>query len=1070
MVNTRRGRSSSLFSSSSQRSRSSDWLFVSSPTSQSQSQSQPPPIQQPAPRMSSTKSAAGNAEQLSSQKKASSLAGFFSKMLPSNRPEQGGTHRTDWTVDNDNTVGPSRNELTTWNLAKEKSPARDASTDGPGEPSHRRVWNWSPQKGDSRFVENLPRERSRSRDEQPEDLDHEPQPPRKSEALRRTEVHELLQSKEESRKSRRSLKESGDWLGVQGADPYSGMFSVLTPTDTLSSETTSTSTRSKLSGLALKRKAAKLEYEQLRLLEEQAKDKARLDREQAKLDKIERVKEELRRQHQFARWSQHKRNWSSAAEPNLSPIAQSLDSVALGSSEASSLLFSELPTDSCPSDSEGISAVIPNFSRPTRSPVSKAALPGQVERLSYDDTQPRGRRNLDQSTETIIHNSPGVNFGPTYLTRPVTQPSETSPKTEQPNVVRTKSERRFLWRRRRETDPGKLGKSHQGGIGMPMVAQYLTPNPIEDIHKDHFADLAIPDYHLHLLSPEPVEPVDTADSQSTFSEDSSVIRPNASSLGMNKMALSSTTNLVYLQGNGRSSQSTKSAPPVTSSSSKLKDMMWRPSIRRKLIVPSLLTTVHTKDTEKHRMSPPTFDELQDRTVNNLPTESPLSQNPPIHPGQQGRISLEEASKMLNHTENHHKRARRESVSTPTTTIIGYVPAQQSQPESPQPERSIEPSQIDGAADILGMPASPTPLRLNNPCIILDPIPERRRTPSLPRVPQKNLPNLEPAREIPGIGTSSTHRATLEKKPPTRISTPTSLKLCLPVPKNGGTDQVDIAKGGDTIEKVETNETEKTEHLDTKKISPQERRGRIYRESHSVSVTRAPTRTPTTITSREARHRRSWDGQRESIVEEAVRVAMLRSKAKEIVRGRSADHKVGLGLNRSRTLSPVRKQAGNGKAPEPKHPLPTPRRPRKERHGEGVAGIARPSRPKQIEIHVSKNIDKSQLKQLQQQQPQIQIQPSKGDTTEEFAGRRDPPVTVMQFCKTVYIVILGLTCTWWTAARPAFDPQSDLWRRRCKNESTWSDVGVFTSAGLFCLAGALCGWYASRLCWWLLVLQ
>ncbi|OTB19903.1 hypothetical protein K445DRAFT_372672 [Daldinia sp. EC12] len=1037
MATLGRGRSSSLFSSSSQRSQSSDWLFVSPPASQSQP---PPPIRQRTPRMSPARSATGNAEQSSSQKKASSLAGFFSKILPSNRPEQGGTRRTDWTVDNDSTVGPSRNVLTNWNVAKEKSPAHPASTNGSEEPSHRRVWSWSPQKGDSRFVENLPRERSRGCEEEPEALDHEPHPPRKSEALTRTEVHELLQSKEETRRNRRSLKESGDWLGVQGADPYSGLFSVLTPTDTLSSETTSTSTRSKLAGLARKKKAARLEYEQLRLLEEQEKDKARLDREQAKLNKIERVKEELRRQHQLARWSQHKRNWSSAAEPNLSPIAQSLDSVALGSSETSSLLFSELPTDSLLSDPEDITSAIPNFSRPTRPPVSKIAIPGQVERLSYDSAQPQGRRHFDQSTETIIHNSPDVNFEPAYLTRPATQPSGIPPNTEQPNIGRTKSERHFLWRRHRGTDPGKLGTSHQGGIVMSMVAQNLTSNSIERVHKDHFADLTIPDYRLHLLSP---EPVDTTDSQSTFSEESPVITPNPSSLGMNKMAFSSTTNLVYLQGNGRNSRNTKTAPPVTSSSSKLKDIIRRPSIRRKL-VPNLLTTVHTKDTEKHRMSPPTFDELQDRTVNNLPVDVPVCQKQPMQSAQQGRISLEKAGRMLQRTESHLKRARRESVSTPTTTITGCVPAQQShQPESPQPEQSIGLSQIDGIADILDTPAIPTPLHQHNPCMTPDLIPERRRTPSLPTAPQKISQNLEPAQEIPGTGTSSTHRVTPEKKPAIGVSTPITPRLCRHVQKNGETNQVDISKERNAVEKAEKIRTEKVEHSETKKISPQERPRRSNRESRSVSMTR--TRTPTII-SRETHQRQSYEGPRESIVEEAARIAMLRSKAKEIVRSRSVDHKVS--RNRSRTPSPVKKQVPNGKMTEPKHSLQ--KRPKKKRHSEESVGTALPSKPKEIEV--GKDIDKTQHK--------------KG-ATEGLASKRDPPVTVIQFCKTVYIVFIGLTCTWWSVVRPAFDPQSDLWRRRHRKESTWRDAAVFASAGLFCLAGAFCGWYASRLFWWLL---
>ncbi|KAI1650791.1 uncharacterized protein F4817DRAFT_242086 [Daldinia loculata] len=1034
MSTSRRGRSSSLFSSSSSsslpRSLSSDWLFISSPASQSQT---PPPIRQrTSRRMSPARSSVANAEQPSSQKRASSLAGFFSKILPSNRPEQGGTRRTDWTGDNDNAVGTSRSELTGWNLAKDKFPAHHTSTSGPEEPSsHRRVWSWSPQKGESRFVENLPRDRSRGREQVPEVSDREPQPPRKSEALTRTEVHELLQSKEEARRNRRNLKESGDWLGVQGADPYSGQFSILTPTDTLSSETTGTSTRTKLAGLARKKKAARLEYEQLRLLEEQEKDKARLDREQAKLNKIERVKEELRRQHQFAKWSQHKRNWSSAAEPNLSPIAQSIDSVALGSSETSSLLISELPTDSFLSDPEDITSAIPNFSRPNRPPVSMITSQDQAERLGYDSTQPQGRRRLNQSTDTIIHNSPGVNFEPTYLTRPATQPSGIHLDAEQPDIGRTKSERHFLWRRRRGTDPGKSGTAHQGGVVVSMVAQNLTSNSIEHIHKDHFADLTIPDYHLHLLSP---ELVDTADSQSTLSEDSPLTTPNPSSLGMNTMALSSTTNLVYSQENGRSSQSTNTAP-VISSSSKLKNIMRRPSIRHKL-VPSLLATVHTKVIEKHRMSPPTFDELQDRTVNSLPADAPVSQSQPSQPGQQGRTSLEKANKMLHHAENHLKQARRECVSTPTTTITGCVPAQQSQTDCPQPKRCVEASQVDVITNIIDSPATPASLHQDDPCMTPDLIPEERRTPSLPTAPQNSLLNPERAQEIPGTGISSTRRATPEKKEPTIVSTPTTPKLCRLAQKNGATNQRDISEDEDAVEKTETTKIEKAEHLETKKTIRQEQAERINQESRSASMTRTPT-----IISREVHQRLSYEGPEESIVEEAARIAMLRLRAKEIVRSRSGDRQVS--RNRSRTPSPVRKQVSNGKTTEPKRSLQ--KRPRKKRHGEEGAGTGLPSKPEHTEADESIN----------------EAQHKKG-ATKGFAGKRDASVIVVQFCKIVYILFLGLACTWWAIVQPAFNPQSDLWKRRYRKESTWRDMAVFTSAGLFCLAGALCGWYMSKL--------
>ncbi|KAI1105840.1 hypothetical protein F4804DRAFT_330925 [Jackrogersella minutella] len=966
-------------------------------------------------------SAAGNADR-PTQKRASSFSGFFSKILPSNRPEHGGTRRTDWIGEDES----NPNELTEWNLAKEKNPTHETSTIIPEEVTHRRVWSWSPQKGDSRFVENLPRDRSRGREQLPDIPDCEPPPPRKSESLTRAEVRELIKSKEMARKHRRSLKESGDWLGVQGADPYSGLFPVLTPTDTLSSETTSTSTRSKLAGLSRKKKAARLDYEQAKLLEEQEKDKVRLIKEQARLNKIEQVKEELRRQQQFGRWSQHKRQWSSAAEPNLSPIAQSLDSVALGSN----------PEET---------TTVPNFSRPTRPPVSAKTTVGQAERLSSDSTPPRTHGHFDPSSDTIIHHSPDPNFDAASLTRPATQPSVDHLSAGQPDIGRTKSERHFLWRRRRETDPGKSVPTPPVSFMMSIKNKNRISNSVEYIPRDHFADLSIPDYRLHLLSP---EPADTGDSQSTHSEESQLTTSNLSALGAlggNRIALSSTTNLAHTQGNGGTKQGINGAT-VTSSQSKLKGIMKRPSasIRRKL-TPSLLGvgSAHTKEMERYQRSPPTFDELQDHTINNLPGDTQGYPSQPLRPDQ-GRISLEWGEGMSPLKENHVESPRRRSVSIPITTTTGCDPSQQNQIYPLPPKWDIEHHQIDDTAGNMDASATLMSSHQDEYCITPVPMPQERRTPSPPAVIQSKIPNLEPVQETPEIGTTSPRPATPEKKPPTRVSTPTTPRLCRLVQQNLGTKEPEIPKGAGIVETIEQVKTQSLESTDTGNTGTQERQAwkHSYERHHKI-----PARMPTAA-SQEAHRHLSGEGQKESMVEEAARIAVLRSRAKEIVRSKSADGKAG--RNRSRSPSPGRKQTPS-KAAEPKHSLQQ-RRAKKKRHSsssEGGGGTGPPSKHE----HVRRSTT-------------TQAQGKKG-STEQYADWPGVSMTIVQLCKTAYLVLLGLACTWWVMVRPAFDQHSELWKRRYKKESTWGDVGVFMSASVFCLVGGVTCWYALKVLWWLI---
>lgn len=272
------------------------------------------------------------------RKHHTSFSGFFSRILPSNRPEQGGTARAhDITGETDSAyidLGMDPNDLTEWNLARERTLGSQPSEPSAGYQQHRRGHSWNipqvftrlhdntnqspqvPQRTPSLDLARAPRLKPA-----PQERHEEPRP------MTRTEISRMLKAKEESRRSRRSLKESGDWLGVQGADPYSGEFAVLTPTSTVSSETTPPFAKERLAELSRRQEDAKLAYDQAKLEAEEEREKVILRKGQSKIEKMERVKEKLRqKQRDLPTWSQHKRRWSSAAEPDLSPIPQSIKS------------------------------------------------------------------------------------------------------------------------------------------------------------------------------------------------------------------------------------------------------------------------------------------------------------------------------------------------------------------------------------------------------------------------------------------------------------------------------------------------------------------------------------------------------------------------------------------------------------------------------------------------------------------------------------------------------------------------------------------------------------------------
>ncbi|KAK2072494.1 hypothetical protein P8C59_006844 [Phyllachora maydis] len=107
---------------------------------------------------------------------------------------------------------------------------------------------------------------------------------------------ELFEAKREARRQRRILKQTGDFLGVQGVNPHTGVLDMLTPT-TASSETVTDPI-------------------------DRAVHPAQPQATHARPEARERYRHEGSREHKTA-WRREHGLWSSVAEPQLSPIAQS---------------------------------------------------------------------------------------------------------------------------------------------------------------------------------------------------------------------------------------------------------------------------------------------------------------------------------------------------------------------------------------------------------------------------------------------------------------------------------------------------------------------------------------------------------------------------------------------------------------------------------------------------------------------------------------------------------------------------------------------------------------------------
>jgi len=153
-----------------------------------------------------------------------------------------------------------------------------------------------------------------------------------------TKTQQIFDKKRSRREQRRSLRESGDFLGVQGANPRTGYWDISDATSSSEPSQMSEETKLKLDQQAKELAEQKRKYEQAQ--ESHQKELMRVQISKImKKEKGEQKKVELKmKQRRYGKWRLSENGWSSVVEPELSPIQQSVaGSPVAGKSKAMAL-------------------------------------------------------------------------------------------------------------------------------------------------------------------------------------------------------------------------------------------------------------------------------------------------------------------------------------------------------------------------------------------------------------------------------------------------------------------------------------------------------------------------------------------------------------------------------------------------------------------------------------------------------------------------------------------------------------------------------------------------------------
>ncbi len=139
---------------------------------------------------------------------------------------------------------------------------------------------------------------------------------------RLSKTRRLIEAKKEARRQRRNLKESGDYLGVQGANPETGQLDTITPTESDRSST-SQETLQKLNILRSTLRSSRHSYKTPGAQGEKAAKQDAPEGRKYKPRNLEGNTQKIKDAGKAVRWRRHTKQWSSAQEPDLSPIVQS---------------------------------------------------------------------------------------------------------------------------------------------------------------------------------------------------------------------------------------------------------------------------------------------------------------------------------------------------------------------------------------------------------------------------------------------------------------------------------------------------------------------------------------------------------------------------------------------------------------------------------------------------------------------------------------------------------------------------------------------------------------------------
>ena len=138
-------------------------------------------------------------------------------------------------------------------------------------------------------------------------------------------IQKMFEDKKARREQRRSLRDSGDFLGVQGANPRTGYWDVSSGTSSSGPSQMSEETKKKLDEEAKNVEEQERRYEKAKAKHDAELSRVQTLRDNKKIEKEKRKKMELKmKQRRRGIWKLSEDGWHSLAEPELSPIIQSV--------------------------------------------------------------------------------------------------------------------------------------------------------------------------------------------------------------------------------------------------------------------------------------------------------------------------------------------------------------------------------------------------------------------------------------------------------------------------------------------------------------------------------------------------------------------------------------------------------------------------------------------------------------------------------------------------------------------------------------------------------------------------